>query len=203
MSTVELIAALCGFFAVWLTIARSVWCWPVGLVQVALYIFVFWHARLYSDVLLHAVYVGLQIYGWQQWSRRSAREAATERVVVRRLGIAALAGCALLTLGGSAALGSVMHRYTDAALPFGDAFTTVASLVAQVLLARRFLASWYFWIAVDVVAVYVYWQKALMPTVVLYSVFLVMASIGLWRWWQVLARRESGAGASVLEGVSP
>lgn len=37
MSNIEWVAAACGFVAVALTIYRSIWCWPVGLVQVVLY----------------------------------------------------------------------------------------------------------------------------------------------------------------------
>jgi nicotinamide mononucleotide transporter len=38
--------------------------WPTGLVQVLLFIFVFYQVKLYSDLILHVVYVGMQIYGW-------------------------------------------------------------------------------------------------------------------------------------------
>lgn len=86
--------------------------------------------------------------------------------------------CLLFSVG----LGRFMATHTDAALPYPDAFITVASLVAQWLLSRRRLANWFFWVAVDIVAINVYWQKALYPTVVLYSVFLVMAVTGLLVW---------------------
>ena len=76
------------------------------------------------------------------------------------------------------------------AFPYGDAFTTVASLTAQIMLARRFLANWTFWIAVDLVAIYIYWQKELIPTMILYALFLIMATVGLWQWRRIVAARN-------------
>jgi len=75
-----------------------------------------------------------------------------------------------------------MQRFTDASLPYPDAFTTVASLFAQWLLARKKLESWYFWIAVDIVAIVVYWYKQLYLTTGLYAIFLVLAIIGFFTW---------------------
>ncbi|MBU2011944.1 MAG: nicotinamide mononucleotide transporter family protein, partial [Gammaproteobacteria bacterium] len=55
MSSLELIAALLGVIAVWLTVRQNPWCWPIGLGMVSLYAWFFLDARLYSQVLLHSV----------------------------------------------------------------------------------------------------------------------------------------------------
>jgi len=98
------------------------------------------------------------------------------------LSIGALAGWLLLGLAGTAVWGFLMNRYTDAAAPYPDAFTTVMSLIAQWLMARKKLESWGFWIAVDVVAIGVYFYKDLYMTAGLYAVFLVLATIGFFEW---------------------
>jgi nicotinamide mononucleotide transporter len=75
-----------------------------------------------------------------------------------------------------------MATFTDASVPYGDAFTTVASLIAQWLMARKRLESWLFWISVDVIAIGIYWYKGLQLTSGLYAVFLVLATVGLFAW---------------------
>ena len=55
---------------VWLYVRESIWSWPTGLVQVCLFAWVFLGVKLYSDFILHLIYIVLQIYGWEQWSRR-------------------------------------------------------------------------------------------------------------------------------------
>jgi nicotinamide mononucleotide transporter len=77
-----------------------------------------------------------------------------------------------------------MASFTDAAVPYWDAFTTVASLVAQWLLTRKKVESWVFWIAVDLVAIGVYIYKSLLLTAGLYTLFLIMATMGFMAWQQ-------------------
>jgi nicotinamide mononucleotide transporter len=176
---IEVIASLAGFLCVYLVIKRNIWCWPVWLLQVSLYIVVFYEVRLYSDALLHLIYVFMQIYGWWNWAV-SKRNFGDIRIVgINRIDLLTWAAVSIIF---SFCLGWIMATRTDAALPYLDAFTTITSLVAQWLLSRRYLASWLFWIAVDIVAINIYWQKSLFPTALLYSVFLIMAVYGLVIW---------------------
>ncbi len=69
MSPLELFAASLGAIAVYLTVRQNPWCWPIGLVMVALYAWIFFEVKLYSDMLLQMVYAALQLYGWWQWTR--------------------------------------------------------------------------------------------------------------------------------------
>ena len=80
---------------------------------------------------------------------------------------------------------------TDAALPYWDATTTVLSVIAQILLARRRLENWILWIVVDVLAIGIYYVKGLYPTMVLYAIFLCMASGGLLLWLRAWREAEA------------
>ncbi|MFT6330446.1 MAG: nicotinamide mononucleotide transporter [Bermanella sp.] len=178
-NSVEISAAICGFICIFLLVKGNIWNFAFGFVQVTLYVWVFYQAKLYSDAGLHVVYMALQIYGWWHWSKNLAT-ATTVTVLSmehKKLGLYALA--ALLS---AAALGTLMHKYTDASFAYADAFTTCASLVAFVLMTRRYIVNWLFWIVVDVVAIAVYFQKGLYPTAILYGCFLIMAVIGLYAW---------------------
>ena len=181
MFWIELIATVCGFICVVLIICRNIWCWPVGLVQVLLFIVIFYDAKLYSDLILHVIYVGMQIYGWHYWLTRPG-ETDDGSLRVSRMDSLALAAWIGVTALGTLVLGFSMHRWTDASLPYADAFTTAASLVAQYLLARKLLENWLFWIVVDFVAIGIYLHKDLRMTATLYLAFLILASIGLFTW---------------------
>ncbi len=158
---------------------RNRLCWPVGLVSVLLYGWVFYGARLYSDALLQMVYAGLQCYGWWQWHRASAH---ARRPHVRRPRARDLAAALLVGVIGAIALGAIMSRFTDAALPWLDAALTALSLVAQYWMARLYRVNWLLWIAVDLVYVAVYAVRELPLTAVLYAGFVVLAVLG-WRQW--------------------
>lgn len=183
MTPIEAIAVVFGLACVWLCIRQNIWCWPTGLVQVALYLFIFYEVKLYSDMLLHGIYVLMQFYGWYWWLHGGQSSGTPNtRLPISRLSARAGIGWPLLVVCASLSLGWLMASQTDAALPYADAFTTVASLVAQWLLARKVLETWLFWIVVDLAAIGIYWHKALYLTSGLYACFLILALLGLLAW---------------------
>lgn len=187
MSLIEGIATVFGLICVWLTVKQSIWCWPAGIIQVTLYIFVFYDARLYSDMILHIIYVFINIYGWYHWLYGNRDK---EELKVSQIGKSIwlwIATCFIATI----AWGYFMATYTNAALPYLDSFITAASLIAQWLMARKILESWFFWIIVDIVAVGVYFIKNLYLTTGLYAVFLVMATIGFFEWQKAYRTSKS------------
>ena len=168
-----------GVAAVWLTTRENVWCWPVGLVNVLLYVVVFREARLYADMGLQVVYAVLCVYGWYAWLHGGEDRGAlaVSRTPDRWRGPLLLAGAAAASL-----LGFLLKRHTDAALPYWDSSTTAFSLVAQWMQTRKWLENWWVWIVVDVVYVGMYVYKDLLATAVLYAVFLALAVLGDREW---------------------
>lgn len=187
MTVIELIGALISAWAVWLTAKRRPWCWPIGLLSVVLYCWIFVDAKLYSDALLQVTFAGLIIYGWRRWLQNLGDDGLVQ---VAALPHKAAIGHVLLGVLGALMLGYVMHRWTDAALPWLDSALTAFSLVAQWWQGRRHIAAWWLWIIVDVIYVGEYIYKHLLITSVLYAGFIVLAVLGL-RAWKKVARPAS------------
>ncbi|WP_158755513.1 nicotinamide riboside transporter PnuC [Dyella sp. S184] len=185
MSWIELIGALISAWAVWLTAKRKPWCWPIGLLSVVIYTWIFADAKLYSDALLQVAFGVLIVYGWVRWLQNLDDDGLVQ---VAPLPTAQASAHLLIGAAGALALGFAMHRWTDAALPWLDAALTAYSLVAQWWQARRHIAAWWLWIVVDVIYVGEYVYKSLLITSVLYAGFIVLAVIGLRSWKQAVAR---------------
>lgn len=179
MTLIEAIATLFGVLCVWLTIRQNILCWPAGLIQVFLYVFVFYRVRLYSDMMLHVIYIIMQLYGWYHWQTSRTRETALPVTTMQRKD---LLMCSAIILFGTAFWGSGMQVFTDASAVYADAFVAVTSLAAQFLMARKKLESWIFWVIVDIVAIAVYLYKDLVLTAGLYGLFLCMALAGYVQW---------------------
>lgn len=190
MNAYEVAGFVFGVLAVWLTAKESPWCWPMGLVNVSLYIVVFWQAKLYADMGLQVVYVAVCIYGWWEWLHGGAGGG---RLSVSRAPRSTLAGLTVVGAAFAVFLGFALHRGTDASLPFWDSTTTAYSLVAQWLQTKKQIETWWFWIAVDVVYIGVYAVKGLWLTALLYAIFLALCLVGLKEWKRSLAtpRAES------------
>jgi nicotinamide mononucleotide transporter len=175
----EVVATISGLLCVVLTMRQNIWCWPAGLAQIAIYIYLFSVVRLYSDVLLQVIFLILQFYGWHNWLHGGKDHGELK---VARLGRAGMALWLGVAAAGTVALGASMRALTDASLPFWDAGATTLSLIAQWLMTKKLLECWLFWIAVDVLSVGIYLAKGLYLTAGLYAVFLCLATGGLLEW---------------------
>lgn len=176
---IEILAVALGITNVVLIIRRSIWNYPFGIVMVILYAQIFYEYRLYSDALLQIYFLLIQIYGLWHWLQHRQPDG---RVMVERWRPGQVALAIAASASGAVLLGTVMGSFTDADLPYWDAAVASTSVVAQFLLSRRVLQSWLFWIAVDIMAIALFWVKDLQPTAALYGVFLVLAAMGYLRW---------------------
>jgi nicotinamide mononucleotide transporter len=179
MSPVEGVAALLILANVWLIARRSIWNYAFGIVGVVIYGAVFFRAKLYSDMLLQVFFLVVQLYGWRQW-RRSQIDAGD--VVVERLTVRARLGWLAGILVAVAGWGWLMHRFTDAALPWWDASVAMTSVAAQILMSVRKLENWWLWIAANILSIGLYATKELWITTALYVLLLGISIWGLARW---------------------
>ena len=190
MNPIELVAAVFGVVSVFLSVKQNIWSWPTAIVNVGLYIIVFFESKLYADTGLQVVYVVLNAYGWYHWLYGGKNR--TELPVSKTPGrLGALLG--MLVLAGTAVIGTFLSRQTDAALPYVDAFTTSTSLVAQWMMTRKLLENWIIWVAVDVIYIGMYIYKSLYVTAVLYLIFLILSALGYVQWRRSLLARQTSA----------
>lgn len=188
MNPVEIAATVATVVSVLLTVRRSLWQYPVGIVATTLFFVVFWQARLYASAVLQIVFLAVQVYGWWFWLRgdNGGRPAIRSWPAAR---IAAV--CVAATVGGAlAALG--LGLLTDARLPLPDSMILGLSLGAQFLLDRKVLEHWLVWAAVNATSIFVYASQGLTLTALLYVALLLNVAWG-WTAWRGEMRRV-GAG---------
>jgi nicotinamide mononucleotide transporter len=187
MNPFEIVAAIFGVISVFLSVRQNIWSWPTAIVNVGMYIFVFFRSKLYADTGLQVVYVVLNFYGWYQWlyGGKNRTELPVSRTPARL-------GAFLVVIGAvSTAIMGTFLGHTADALPFMDALTTSTSLVAQWMMTRKLLENWIIWVAVDVVYIGMYIYKDLYVTSLLYAVFLVLSVMGYREWKKSFAARTS------------
>lgn len=199
MSPIEIVGVVVSALAIWLTARQKMLCWPVGLVSVAIYGWIFFDAKLYSDTLLQGAFAIMQVYGWLHWRSPAKAKVDSEgnnaTIHVHPLSLRTLWPGLLAGVIGSVVLGGVMAHFTDAALPWVDASLSAFSLVAQYWTARKYIASWGLWAIVDCVYVAMFVFKELYPTSLLYAFFVFLAVTGWLDWQKTLGRQRAGANA--------
>ena len=180
-SWLEIVAVAISLATIGCNIREIHWGWPLAIVASLMYFTLFWHKRLYGNASLQIFFAVVSAWGWWQWLRPARGGAA--RLAISRLTargrLAMVVSCLVLW----PAIGWFLHAYTDTEVAWWDAFPTAVSLVAQFLLARKYLENWVLWLVVDVVSVALYVHQGLWLTAVLYGLLFAFSLAGL-RTWQ-------------------
>jgi len=192
ISYVELFGTIFTAWSVFLAAKNKLSTWPIGIVGVVLYMVLFWQIQLYADLIEQVYYLVTGFVGWWMWSHRG--RARKELQISVSTGVGTVINCAVLVLGTFALSEVVIRLHTTfpaafakpASYPYLDSFTTAMSFVANYLLMKRKLDSWYLWIVVDVIAVWLYAVKGVPLLSILYFAFLINAIVGYFKWRTIM-----------------
>ncbi|WP_199422024.1 nicotinamide riboside transporter PnuC [Actinotalea solisilvae] len=197
MDVLEVVGFVTGALCVWLAARENIATFPIGIANNVVFAVLFVGSGLYAGAALQAVYLVLGVLGWWWWARGGADRGRLEvRTAPRWAWPAAVAA----TAAGTAVLTLVLGSWTDSTVPFWDGLTTALSLVAQLMLNRKWLGSWYVWIVTDVVLVGLYVSLGLHLTAVLYALFVGLCVHGLRTWRRAAARAAAPSPAAVAVG---
>lgn len=163
-------------------------CWFCAFIGTAIYIWVFGGVSLYMGSLLHVYYLVMAVYGWYQWRRGGADHRG---VSISRWGLEQHLCALLAVLLVSAISGYLLAEHTDAHLPYLDSFTTWGGVLTTVMVARKILENWLYWIVVDGASIYLYLDRELYLTAGLFAVYLVLVVFGFVRWRRHYIEQQS------------
>ena len=178
-SLLEFLAVVFAIAYLILAVRENSLCWYAAGISTLIFLFIFWDVKLYMESGLQIYYLAMAFYGWYQW-----RDAQTETASLQvskwsaRQHVVALALIATLTYVS----GSLLNSGTDANLPFLDSFTTWASVVTTFMVARKILENWIYWLVIDSVSIYLYLDRELYFTSLLFAIYIVIIFFGWFAW---------------------
>ncbi len=185
---VEIAGAILGLLFLYLEIKENKWLWPIGLLTSAMYIYVFFVAKLYADMSLQLYYVVASIYGWVLWARNNTE--THEAVFIVRLTKKLFVYLTIVTILVYIVIAYILVNYTDGDIPYWDAFTTALGIVATWMLAKKILEQWLLWIIANAVSLVLYIYKGLYPTAILYLFYTSLAVVGYYQWRNTHKKQE-------------
>jgi nicotinamide mononucleotide transporter len=187
MSGWEIFAALLGMAYIIFAARESQWCWPIAFISTLIYTVLFWEGQLPMQALLNFYYMGMAIYGYMLWRKHGVTED--------KLAITSWSWTKQLTFLLIATVLSVITAYylevTETSQnPYLDASVTIFSVMNTWLMAKKVLQNWLYWVVIDGAAIVLYAQSGYFATVILFSVYTLLAIIGFIS-WQKLYRQQS------------
>lgn len=185
ISYVELIGTLFGLLSVYFASRANIINWATGIINELFLFILFFQVQLYADMFLQVYFFVVTLYGWYNWKQKPKQNSiiSTESKTKIWLASAIIVGTIIAGF-----LFANIHLYlpqyfkTEAAFPYADSFVMVLSIIATVLLAQKKIETWYLWIVVDIVCVFLFFKKGIAFLALEYLVFLGLATYGLLNW---------------------
>lgn len=195
----EIIAVVFGILSVWFARQANLLVYPTGIVSTAIYIFICYNIGLYADMGINLFYTSMSLYGWYIWTRKDDNK---KHIPIRwNTKNEQLTGLLMIPVLYAAILGLIyvfmkddpdayMHTY----IPYVDSFTTAIFLIAMWYMARKKIENWIYWIAGNVISIPLYFLKGLVFTSFQFTVFLVLAIMGLLNWIRLYHQEQARDG---------
>lgn len=188
LSLIELVGTLTGLLSVWWAARTNILTWPAGIVNIFCFFLLFYQSQLYSDMFLQVFFMATTVYGWKSW----AKGAVDKKLEISNLKPKIWPLYLFILLFGTFFWGIIMSELhsllpqifsKEASLPYLDAFTAIASVIATFLLAQKKWESWVFWVLIDFISIFIYFYRGLYVVSIEYIIFLLIASYGLYNWY--------------------
>jgi nicotinamide mononucleotide transporter len=182
----EAVAVATGFAYVLLILRRNRLGWVAGAISSTLYVHIAARSQLPMQSVLNAYYVVMAVYGWISWTRNAEEQGGRIfRWPLRRHLLAIM-----LILAVSALSARLLASWTQDDWPLLDSVTTWTSFFATWLMARSVLENWCYWIAADLIMVFLYLQQGRAPTAGLFTSYIIVSGLGLRSWLQRYRRQQ-------------
>jgi len=174
-SIIESVAVLFSILYVILAAKENIWCWAAAIISVSLYVYIFYTVQLYPETGLQIFYFIMAIVGYYMWNKQD-KERIKEWSETKHLLIIFIG--AIFTFF----MGFYFSTYTDSQMPIIDSFTTVFSIIATYMVIKKVLGNWLYWIVIDAVSVYIYFNRDLHLTSLLFVAYTIIAVFGYFAW---------------------
>jgi nicotinamide mononucleotide transporter len=192
MSYIEFFGTISGAIAVWLSAKAKVSSWPLGLINVTLFFFLFFQIQLYPDMFLQVFFFITNLIGWWNWTHPKPDHADRKHELKVSFSTSKqniiwfLIGAASTILFGKFAQN--LHEWLPAifklpsAFPYADSFVLCFSIIGTFLMIRKKIECWIIWLIVDILCTYIYYIKGVKFVAIEYLGFCFIAIYGYIIW---------------------
>ncbi|CEO41171.1 nicotinamide riboside transporter PnuC [Photobacterium kishitanii] len=210
MSWIEAIGTIFGLLCIWFASKEKTINFFFGLINVTLFCIIFFQIQLYGLLLLQVFFFCANIYGWFAWTKSNTNGDSLEirwlskPKLAMTVALSAIA-ISLLTLYINPVFFALANFAVDVlnifganladptlqpgAFPFWDATMTVLSIVAQILMTRKYVENWILWVVINIISVGLYAAQGVYALSIQYAILLFVAANGA-RCWIAIANRN-------------
>ncbi|MBT6814886.1 MAG: nicotinamide mononucleotide transporter [Flavobacteriales bacterium] len=178
LNLITVCAVISGILYIILAAKENVWCWLAASISVCLYMYINYDLGYYSQAVLQIFYLFMAIYGYVMWNKldpeRIKEWSAKKHLFIIFIG-------AIITF----IIGFILTEYVeDSEQPILDSLTTVFSVFASYMVAKKVLGNWLYWIVIDSLIIYLYYIQGEFILALQFLVYIIIAVYGYFSWIQ-------------------
>ena len=215
LSWIEAIGTLAGLLCIWLASLEKISNYAFGLINVTLFAIIFFQIQLYASLLLQLFFFAANIYGWYAWSRQTSDNQAALHIrwlplpkalawIVFCVGAIGLLTIfidpvfAFLTRTAVSVMQALgmnvpMPDLHPDAFPFWDSCMMVLSIVAMILMTRKYVENWLLWVIINMISVVIFALQGVYAMSLEYLILTFIALNGSRMWIKSAHERGSRA----------
>ena len=184
----EIFAVCSAILYLILAANEDVRCWYAALFSSILHMYIMYTAGLIMESFLQIFYICMAIYGWYIWSSKINVEQELKirswKIQYHFYTITIVTLLAIIT-------GFFLEKYTQAALPFLDAFTTWGAIITTYMVAKKIIENWIYWFVIDSISIYLFISRELYLTSLLFFIYLIIIIFGYRSWMKKINADET------------
>ena len=177
-SMAELAAVILAIAYLILAVRQKIACWYAAFISTTIFLYLFWQVDLYMESGLQVYYLVMAVYGWWSWQYRDTDK---KMLPVSRWPIKAHL-LALTFIAIATWVSGQLLVDTDQRLAYLDSFTTWSAVVTTYMVTRKILENWIYWLVIDAASIYLYLDRGLYFTALLFAIYIVIILFGFHAW---------------------
>ncbi|QIX94622.1 nicotinamide riboside transporter PnuC [Cedecea sp. FDAARGOS_727] len=213
LSWIEAVGTLAGLLCIWLASLEKIGNYAFGLINVTLFAIIFFQIQLYASLLLQLFFFVANIYGWYAWSRQSSNNQALLQIrwlplpkaiawlviIIAAIGLMtifidpvfAFLTKIAVTVMQSIGLNVSQPELQPDAYPFWDSSMMVLSIVAMILMTRKYVENWLLWTVINIISVVIFALQGVYAMSLEYLILTFIALNGSRMW--IKSARQYGS----------
>ncbi|MGG4661743.1 nicotinamide riboside transporter PnuC [Providencia vermicola] len=213
LSYIEAVGTIAGLLCILLASLEKTINYLFGLINVSLFAVIFFQIQLYANLLLQIFFFVANIYGWYAWSRVNSSQQAELKIRWLSLpkasvtlvlsvlavlyltfnidvvfGVLATWAVELLNMLGA---NLAMPTIEPDAFPFWDSTMTILSVVAMILMTRKYVENWLLWVIINVISIVIFFIQGVYAMSLEYLILLGIALNGSRLW--IKSAKDNGS----------
>ena len=179
---IEIIAVATGLLSVWYSKKINVLVFPIGIISVLLYVFIFIKNGLFANAVINFMYFAISVFGWWNWKRQKSNDESQKSEEELKVTTLNKKESVTIWLAWSVALFLVIIFAPKSLSIKLDYFTSALGLIAMWLTSIKKVENWIFYLAADIILIPLCIYNELYITSIQYVAYTVLAIMGYISW---------------------